>query len=78
MAVDYLDAPARTNLGTGFFRKLAGALDSINRATAAGRTCEGLANMSDAELASRGIHREDIPQIVIQQLLGHTPTQNGQ
>jgi hypothetical protein len=34
--------------------------------------------MSDAELASRGIQREDIPQIVIQQLLGHTPTQNGQ
>ena len=78
MAVDYFDAPKRTNLGTRFFQSLARALDSINRATAAGRTCEGLFNLSDAELARRGIQREDIPQIVIQQLLGHTATQNGQ
>ena len=77
MAVDYFDAPARTSLGTRFIQSLIGALDSINRATAAGRTCENLANMSDAELASRGIRREDIPQIVIQRLLGHTPTQSG-
>ncbi len=77
MAVHYFDAPARTNLGTRLIQSLTGALDSINRATAAGRTCESLASMSDAELASRGIRREDIPEIVIQQLLGHTPTQSG-
>ena len=77
MAVDYFDAPARINLGTRFIQSLTGALDSINRATAAGRTCESLANMSDAELASRGIRREEIPEIVIQQLLVHTPTQSG-
>ncbi len=78
MAVGYFDAPVRTGLGTRFIQSLAGALDSINRATAAGRTCENLSSMSDAELARHGIQREDIPQIVIQQLLGHTVTQNGQ
>ena len=77
MAVDYFDVPARTNLGTRFIQSLTGALDSINRATAAGRTCEHLANMSDAELARRGIRREDIPQIVIRQLHGDVPTQSG-
>ena len=77
MAVDYFDAPKRTNLGTRFFQSLARALDSINRATAAGHTCERLANMSDAELARRGIRREDIPQIVIRQLHGDVPTQSG-
>ncbi len=66
MAVDYFDASARTSLETRFFQTLARAPDSINRATAAGHTCEHLTNMSDAELASRGIQREDIPQIVIQ------------
>lgn len=78
MAVDYFDAPARTNPVTRFIRSLAGAFDSINRATAAGRTCEYLANMSDAELGDRGIRREDIPQIVMQQLLGGADTQSGQ
>ena len=74
MTVGYFDAPARTGLGTRFIQSLAGALDSINRATAAGRTYERLTNMSDAELARRGIQRKDIPQIVIQQLHGHTGT----
>lgn len=74
MAVDYFDAPARARLGT---RSLARALGSIDRARAAGHTCNRLTNLSDAELAGRGIRREDIPQIVIQQLLGHTPTQSG-
>ncbi len=78
MAVEYFDAPARTGLGTRFIRSLTGALDSINRATAAGRTCERLTNMSDAELASRGIQREDIPEIVIRQLQGHAPAQSNQ
>ncbi len=77
MAAEYIDAPARTSLGTRLIQSLTDALDSINRATAAGRTCESLANMSDADLASRGIQREDIPQIVIQQLLGRIPTQSG-
>ncbi len=78
MAVDYFDAPARTGLGTRFIRSLTGALDSINRATAAGRTCEHLTNMSDAELASRGILREDIPEIVIRQLQGQAPAESNQ
>ena len=77
MAVDYFEAPARTGLATRFFQSLARALDSINRATAAGHTCERLANMSDAELARHGIRREDIPQIVIRQLHGDVPTQSG-
>ncbi len=76
MAVGYFDAPVRTGMGTRFFQSLAGALDSINRAAAAGRTCERLASMSDAELAKHGIQRNDIPKIVIQQLHGHTATQN--
>lgn len=76
MAVEYFDTPARTGLGTRFIRTLTGALDSIHRATAAGRTCERLANMSDAELASRGIQREDIPKIVIRQLQGQAPEES--
>ena len=77
MSAEYFDAPARRRRGVGFFQKLAHALDNIDRARAAGRTCNRLTNMSDALLASYGIKREDIPQIVIQQLHGHNLTQNG-
>jgi uncharacterized protein YjiS (DUF1127 family) len=77
MSAEYFDAPARRRLGAGFFQKLAHALDNIDRARAAGRTCNRLTNMSDAQLASYGIKREDIPQIVIQQLHGRNSTQSG-
>ena len=77
MPAEYFDASARRQLGAGFFQKIAHALDNIDRAWAAGRTCNRLANMSDAQLASYGIKREDIPQIVIQQLLGRNSTQSG-
>jgi uncharacterized protein YjiS (DUF1127 family) len=76
MAAEYFDTSARAHSETGFFQKLARAFDSIDRARAARRTCNRLNNMSDAELASRGIRREDIPKIVIQQLQGCTPTQS--
>ena len=76
MAAEYIDTSARAHPETGFFQKLVRAFDSIDRARVAGRTCNRLTNMSDAELASRGIRREDIPQIVIQQLQGCTPTQS--
>jgi hypothetical protein len=69
MAVEYFDAPARARLGTGFIRTLDRALGGIGRAKAAEHTYNRLANMSDAGLASRGIQREDIPKITIQQLL---------
>ncbi len=77
MAGEYFDASVRTRLETGFIQTLGRALDSIDRARAAGHTCNCLANMSDAELASRGIQREDIPKIVIEQLLGPIPTHSG-
>ena len=77
MASEYFDAHAPADLHTGFIRTLARALDSIDRARAAGHTCNRLANMSDAELASRGIQREDVPRILIKQLLGRTPSQSG-
>ena len=69
MAVEYFDAPARNGLGTGFIQTLVRALGSIGRAKTAEHTYTHLANMSDAELASRGVQRKDIRQIVIQQLL---------
>ena len=77
MASDYFCAPARARLGTGFIQTLDRALGSIDRARSAGHTCNRLTNMSDAELAGRGIQREDIPQIVIQRLLGRISTQSG-
>ena len=77
MAAEYFDAPARTRLETGFIQTLVHALGSIDRARAAKHTCNRLTDMSAAELASRGIQREDIPQIVIQHLLGRIPTQSG-
>ena len=57
------------HLGTGFIQTLVRALGSIGRAKAAEHTYNRLTNMSDAGLASRGVQREDIRQIVIQQLL---------
>ena len=76
IAVEYFDAPARSRPVTVIIQKLFRALGSVGRARAAGHTYNRLANMSDAGLASRGIQREDIPQIVIQQLLGRLATQS--
>ncbi len=69
MAVEYFDNPAHIRPASGFFQTLNRVLGSVGRAMAAEHTYLRLANMSDAGLASRGIRREDIPQIVIQQLL---------
>lgn len=75
MASEYFDAHAHTRLESGVVRSLARALDSIDRARAAGDTCNRLTNLSDDELAGRGMKREDIPRIVINQLLGRAPAQ---
>ena len=69
MAVAHFDIPAPARLGAGFIQTLVRVLGSIGRAKAAERTYNDLANMNDAGLASRGLQREDIPKIVIQELL---------
>jgi hypothetical protein len=49
----------------GFFRPIAEFLDGIRLARAMAHRYDVLSAMSDAELARRGIKREDIPRIAV-------------
>ena len=57
MAAEYFDAPAHPHLATRLIQTLVRAFGSIERARAAGHTCNRLTNMSDAALARRGLRR---------------------
>ena len=49
----------------GFFRPIVEFLDGIRLARAMAHRYDVLSAMSDAELARRGIKREDIPRIAV-------------
>lgn len=57
----------------GFFQPMVDAVlslsDSLNRACVASREYENLSQMSDAQLASRGLDRESIGEYVVTRYL---------